>query len=54
MFFEEFAVVVKESCDRVLGQDIVADLFLHEGNCLAMYSWNTDTKWHRRKIQKLK
>ena len=31
VFFEEFAVVVKESCDRVLGQDIVADLFLHDG-----------------------
>ena len=31
VFFEEFAVVVKESCDCVLGQDIVADLLLHEG-----------------------
>ena len=31
VFFEGFAVVVKENCDRVLGQDIVVDLFLHMG-----------------------
>ena len=48
VFFEKFAVVVKKSCDSVLGQDIVADLFLHEGKLLG------DVLLEYKKIMELK
>lgn len=30
VLLQQFAVVVEQSCDRVLGQHVVADLLLHE------------------------
>lgn len=44
MFLQEFAVVVEEGRYRVLGQHVVADLFLHEAELLGDVFLDTEHK----------
>lgn len=54
VLLEQLAVVMKQSCDCVLCQDVIADLFLHEaelfGNILL---WDRDRHRQSARAHKL-
>lgn len=63
VFLQQLAVVMQQSRDCVLGQDIIANLFLHEAKLFgyvllqdrqtnSLSTRKTETRWHRLTVEK--
>lgn len=51
VFLQQFSVVMEQSSDRVLGKDIVANLFLHEAKLLGYVLLQGDRQTDRQNEQ---